>query len=101
CLDGPGDLCGRLHRWPGQGHYVLPAVGGSLPPGPADLRRPGQLVDPQTPRRAAGVDGVAADRAGVAADVRAVAEPDREAVALAEAGRAEDAPTGPRLADGA
>lgn len=32
-----------------------------------------------------------------AADVRPLAEPDREAVALAEAGRAEDAPAGRRL----
>src|SRR3954467_6876884 len=44
---------------------------------------------------------MAADRAGVAADVRAVAEPDREAVAVAASGRAEIAPPGGRLAGAA
>src|SRR5262249_46267122 len=37
---------------------------------------------------------MAADRAGLAADVRAMAQPDREAVAMAAPGRAEVAPPG-------
>src|SRR5512135_3455202 len=41
---------------------------------------------------------MAADRAGVVADVCAVAQPDREAVALAASGCAEDAPPGGGLA---
>src|SRR3954469_15970740 len=44
---------------------------------------------------------MAADRAGVAADVRAVAQPDREAVAVAPSGRAEVAPPGGGLAGAA
>src|SRR4029077_15413523 len=92
--DGPGDLRGRLHRRPGQGDRVLRPAGAGLPARRADLRHPGQLDDPQAPRRAGGVEAVATGRAGVAADVRAVAEPDREAVAPADAGRVEDAPAG-------
>src|SRR5262249_25833703 len=101
CLDRPGDVRGRLHRRPGEGHYLLPPAGGGLPAGRADLCHPGQLVDPQAPGGAGGAPAVAADRAGVAADVCAVAECDREAVALAEAGRLEVAPAGRGLAGGA
>src|SRR5262249_20910898 len=73
------------------------STGGGLPQGAAAVRHPGQLVDSQASGRGGGPEGVAADRAGVAADVRAVAEPDREAVALAAAGRLEAAPAGRRL----
>src|SRR5262249_33936533 len=96
-----GDLPGRLRRRPGQGPRVLRPAGGGLPPGAAAVRHPGQLVDPQAPRRGRGVEAVAAGRAGVAADVRAVAEPDREAVARAAAGGAAPAPAGRRLAGAA
>src|SRR5215472_6794809 len=58
---------------------------------------PGQLVDPHPRGCPGGASALAADRAGVAADVRAVAQPDREAVAVAAAGRAEVAPPGGRL----
>src|SRR5262249_14458569 len=99
--DGPGELPGQLHHRAGQGDPVLRAAGRDPPRGAAAVRDPGQLVDPQGPRGVGGVAGVAAGRAGVAADVRAVAEPDREAVALAEAGCPEDAPIGRRLEDAA
>src|SRR5439155_15110416 len=44
--------------------------------------------------------GPAADRGGLVADLRAVAQPDREAVALAAAGRAQAAPARRGLAGG-
>src|SRR5262249_40780361 len=87
----------KLHHRPGESGRVLREVGGGLPQGAAAVRHPGQLVDPQAPRRGGSLEGVAADRARVVADVRAVAEPDRGAVALAAAGRLEVAPAGRRL----
>ena len=51
--------------------------------------------------RAIWVSVLLADRAGLVADLRALAEPDREAVALAASGRAEAAPSGGGLAGAA
>src|SRR5215470_9521219 len=59
----------------------------------------GQLVDPHPRGRLERVESVAADRAGLVAYVCAVAQPDREAVAVAAAGRAEAAPPGGGLAE--
>src|SRR5262249_3766224 len=82
----------------GQGHPVLWAARCRLAACRAAAGGQGQLVDPHPRGGPGGAEGVAADRAGVAADVRAVAQPDREAVAVAAAGRAEAASPGGGLA---
>src|SRR5262249_56452840 len=86
---------------PSQGDPVLPALGGGVPGGGTVVRDPGQLVDPHAPRRPGGAGTTAPGEAGVAADVRAVAEPDREGVAVAASRRAETAPASGRLGSGA
>src|SRR6266542_6294878 len=97
CAEWSRRLSGCLHHRAREADSVLSPGGCGLSGRTADLCRARQLVDPPPRRGGSGTGGSVADRTGLAADLCALAEPDREVVALAAGAGADHASAGRRL----